>query len=168
MTSGSFLQHCNCSLLTTVHPGWLFYVLLKENSFISIKKRAFLVSQNAEAHAAVLLIDPHLLTPWIPSKQWPSSHYAPSAQPRVGPFPRRFTNPTAYPSNTLPIVGLVHKNVNNNELLIYIFSFEWEGVSTHLNMPSHWSMFQDFQLEQNKIVHQFVNTQKTRKLQVQF
>lgn len=59
--------------------------------------------QSAEAHIAVLLVPPpHLSNPlWIPAKQWISSHYVPNTQPLAGPFPRWFTNLTAYHSTSL-------------------------------------------------------------------
>lgn len=44
----------------------------------------------------------HLSNPlWNPAKQWISSHYVPNTQPLAGPFPRRFTNLTAYHSTSL-------------------------------------------------------------------
>lgn len=62
--------------------------------------------KSAEARIAVLLVPPHTHTHlsnplWIPAKQWISSHYVPNTQPLAGPFPRRFTNLTAYHSTSL-------------------------------------------------------------------
>lgn len=51
----------------------------------------------------------------ILSKQWPSSHYAPGARPLAGPFPRRYTNPTAWLRTSLLTEGTFQENVNSNE-----------------------------------------------------
>lgn len=73
-----------------------FFFFFKGNSFMSIKA-SFLWVRAQKPDLRRCRSTPTSQALRIPSKQWPSSHYVPRSRPLAGPFPRRFTNPTAHP-----------------------------------------------------------------------
>lgn len=75
---------------------WGFFFFFKGNSFMSIKA-SFLWVRAQKPDLQRCRSTPTSQALRIPSKQWPSSHYVPRSRPLAGPFPRRFTNPTAHP-----------------------------------------------------------------------